>query len=152
MMAPSRSKLGAATGLALALLVAVWPVLCCCSFVSVARGDGTPPTCCADRSGAGDAARHRGADDASNVGGQSSGCHGGETDGNQGGGCDCQQSATAFAGVDAQHTSVAPPAAFAAFLPATGVNLPTTLGLADGTLRVRRPPPPALSRLRVLRI
>lgn len=146
------SKLGTALGLALALLVAVWPVLCCCSFVSVAGGDGTPATCCADGPDAGDAARHRGAEDRSHVGGETSDCHGGRTDGNEEGGCDCQQSAIALAGVDDLHSSVAAPAAVAAFVPVTGASLPPTRCLAGWTLTVQRPPPPALSRLRVLRI
>lgn len=147
--------LQAATCAAIALLVVLWPVLCCCGFdhhgcdsgspqdTAEVSGDEEHRTAAADEHHAVSDDRHDGS---------SGGCHDDspvEQCPNES--CGCQKSKTQLSSVDTAHAFVGP-LAVAALQPGMGTGAPTVRSVARWTPRVERPPPRTLTQLRVLRI
>lgn len=141
---------------AIALLLVLWPVLCCCGFNHLGCGKDASPDTTARSAEEGQhqvaAGEHHGASGRCH-GGSSGRCHD-DSPGDQGpdDGCGCQKSKTQLSSVDTVHASFVAPIAVAALLPAMSTSLLPARSIARWTMRVERPPPRTLSQLRVLRI
>lgn len=140
---------------ALALLLVLWPVVCCCGFNHLGCGKGASDTS-AQSADEGLRQVAAGEDHGATghcAGGPSGGCHD-DSPGDQGpdDDCGCQKSKTQLSSVDTVHASLVAPIAVLAVLSATNTSLPPAHSIARWTLRVERPPPRTLSQLRVLRI
>lgn len=154
--------LGPAFHAFLALLIVLWPVLCCCNFGHKAR------SCCESSAMADSDADHcndRTADPSSDhhehghnpqpTGDSDHGTHGkriGHSEDGKGG-CGCQKSASTLAQIDSGNQTAVASASTCALAPVLGwLMQPIDRVVAPFGLDVERPPPMSLRKLRVLRI